>query len=104
MEAQEKADDELAITKQVKTAKGRAKVQKITMDETKPSFGRRIEPVIDAALKAKVEAAARAKSRKIVSMGIDLFVFDCLSLIHWNILEICQYCDSHHSRMEHMLL
>ena len=60
-------------------AKGARKpTKKLMMAETKPSpMGRRIQPVIDAAMRAKVEAAA-AKKRKdqvcylhLSNMGID---------------------------------
>lgn len=51
-------------------AKAARKQPKKLMIETKPSpMGRRIQPVIDAALRAKVEAAAAKKRKDQVSIN-----------------------------------
>ena len=48
----------------VKTAKGRAKAKRISLEMTKPSImGRRVDPVIDSAILAKTSANAARKKK-----------------------------------------
>ncbi len=54
-----------------KGSKGRVTKKKVNLMETQPTpHGRRVEPKIDAALRAKVAAASKAKQRKQVGYSI----------------------------------
>lgn len=67
VEQRERDDEAAGIQKQKHAGgsgdgKGKPRPKKMPMIETRPSpMGRRVEPVIDAALRAKVEAAAAKK-------------------------------------------
>ena len=73
MEQRERDDESSAVQKHAGGSgdgKGKHRPKKLPMADTKPSLmGRRVEPVIDAALRAKVEAAAAKKQKA--------KVFDC---------------------------
>lgn len=65
VETAEREEEKASFKKTEKSAKGRAQKKKFTVNETEPSpHGRRVEPKIDPALRAKAEAAVRAAQRK----------------------------------------
>jgi len=67
VEQREREDEAAGIHKHAGGSgdgKGKHRPKKLPMTETKPSpMGRRVVPVIDAALRAKVEAAAAKKQK-----------------------------------------
>ena len=66
--AQEKEDESMEVVKNSKSQKGRKQQVKVKMFDIKPSpYGRRVEPRIDPALKAKSAAEARKKIKQAVS-------------------------------------
>lgn len=83
MEQQEREDDQVGQNKHAANdAKGRKQPKKLML-ETKPSpMGRRVMPVVDAALRAKVEAAAAKKRKDQVSVNILLITWTFVLLSH----------------------
>jgi len=69
--------------------KGKHRPKKLPMAETRPSpMGRRVEPVIDAALRAKVEAAAAKKQKaKVVVVVVSYRV---KNLLPWNVCGVSE--------------
>jgi hypothetical protein len=64
VEKQEQEDDLIGTNKSTAEKGAARKPKKVLMHETKPSpMGRRVQPVIDAAMRAKVDAAAAKKRR-----------------------------------------
>ena len=78
VEQQEREDDAVGQNKLTSSdgKAGRAKQpKKLLMAETRPSpMGRRVQPIVDAALRAKVEAAAAKKRKDQVCV---------LQVVHW---------------------
>ena len=70
MEAKEKEEEQIEIKKTSQSFKGRKQVLKIksVMQTMASPHGRRVEPRIDPALKAKGEAQNRAKAKKTVGV------------------------------------
>ena len=66
MEEQERKEDKVQVTTTAKSGKGRQRQKKISVEETLPSpMARRVEPRIDQAMRAKAEAAAKLRKKKI---------------------------------------
>jgi len=67
--------------------KGKQRPKKMPMAETRPSpMGRRVTPVIDAALRAKVEAAAAKKQKAKVTLYLLTVFCVYISLLYLLIL------------------
>ncbi len=71
MEQKEREDANVTFEEKKTGSKGRVSKKKVNLAATLPTpHGRRVEPKIDAALRAKVAAASKAKQRKQVGSFI----------------------------------